>query len=122
MKINPLKLSVNRSLVAMALAVTPGLPILGQSEPLPEGPHPSVAEGHRSAYFKDGEIHVTVLGAPKGKQVWFAYPRWTRDQSAIMYQAGGALYLYDLKTKKTIKVSTADSADYRYPHGEATPK
>ena len=39
-----------------------------------------------------------------------------------MYQAGGALYLYDLKTKNTRKVSTDDSADYRYPHGEATPK
>jgi hypothetical protein len=39
-----------------------------------------------------------------------------------MYQAGGVFYLYDLKTKKTRKVSTDDSADYRYPHGEATPK
>lgn len=333
MKINPLKLSVNRSLVAMALAVTPGLPVLGQSDQLPDGPHPSIAAGHRSAYYKDGEIHVNLLGEPEGKplttghwdfkpswsktgdklvffrryvndpnvgnwktaiciinadgtsfhqitdatqtnfnqtwtrdgkntpiwnrknpkgggyhvmagkiggkpgeevvltdkgthtwaytcltdgrivvnhahpeqgrgyflmtpkpkgkavfekikcdlakgghldrlslsvdetnicfeyqkgfkrkvpgrtlyladfdaktraitnakpfanqegkQVWFAYPRWTRDQSAIMYQAGGALYLYDLKTKKTRKVSTVDSADYRYPHGEATPK
>ena len=99
----------------MALAVTPGLPVLGQSDQLSDGLHPSVAEGN-------GEIHVTVLGEPEGKQVWFAYPRWTCDQSAIMYQAGGALYLYDLKTKNTRKVSTADSADYRYPHGEATPK
>ena len=72
----------------MALAVTPGLPVLGQSDQLSDGLHPSVTEGHRSAYFKDGEIHVTVLGEPKGKQVWFAYPHWTRDQSAIMYQAG----------------------------------
>ncbi|SVD33445.1 uncharacterized protein METZ01_LOCUS386299, partial [marine metagenome] len=60
MKINPFKLSVNRSLVAMALAVTPGLPVLGQSDQLPDGPHPSIAAGHRSAYYKDGEIHVTV--------------------------------------------------------------
>ena len=45
-----------------------------------------------------------------------------RCHQIIMYQAGGALYLYDLKTKKTIKVSTDDSAYYRYPHGEATPK
>ena len=58
----------------------------------------------------------------EGKKVWFAYPRWTRDQSAIVYHAGGALYLYDLKTKKTGKVSTDNGADYRYPHGEATPK
>ena len=56
------------------------------------------------------------------KPVWFAYPRWTRDQSAIVYQAGGALYLYTLKSGKTQKVSTDDKADYRYPHGEATPK
>jgi hypothetical protein len=39
-----------------------------------------------------------------------------------MYQAAGAIYLYDLKIKKTRKVSTDDSSDYRYPHGEATPK
>ena len=115
MKINPVKLSVNRSLVAMALAVTHGLPVLGQSDQLSDGLHPSGAE-------EDGEIHLTVLGEPTAKQVWFAYPRWTRDQSAIMYQAGGALYLYDLKTQKTRKVSADDSADYRYPHGEATPK
>ena len=99
----------------MALAVTPALFVLGQSDQLSDGLHPSVAEG-------DGEIHLTVLGEPKAKQVWFAYPRWTRDQSAIMYQAGGALYLYDLKTKKTRKASADGSADYRYPHGEATPK
>jgi len=35
---------------------------------------------------------VKSFANKEGKQVWFAYPRWTRDQSAIMYQAGGALY------------------------------
>ena len=58
----------------------------------------------------------------EGKQVWFAYPRWTFDQSAIVYHAGGALYLYTLKSGETQKVSTDGKADYRYPHGEATPK
>ena len=57
-----------------------------------------------------------------GKPVWFAYPRWTRDQSAIVYQAGGKLFLYTLADGSTRKVSTDDKADYRYPHGEATPK
>ena len=39
-----------------------------------------------------------------------------------MYHAGGQLYLYKLKDGTTEKVSTDDKADYRYPHGEATPK
>jgi hypothetical protein len=82
----------------------------------------------RTLYLADFDAKTRTITNAKpfankeGKQVWFAYPRWTRDQSAIMYQAGGALYLYDLKTKKTRKVSTDGSADYRYPHGESTPK
>ena len=82
----------------------------------------------RTLYLADFDAKTRTITNAKpfankeGRQVWFAYPRWTRDQSAIMYQAGGALYLYDLKTQKTRKVSSDDSADYRYPHGEATPK
>ena len=53
---------------------------------------------------------------------WFAYPRWTKDESAIVYHASGKLYLYTLKDGSTAKVSTNDGADYRYPHTEATPK
>jgi hypothetical protein len=53
---------------------------------------------------------------------WFAYPRWTRDETAIVYHASPSLYLYTLKDGATRKVSTNDSADYRYPHCEATPK
>ena len=56
------------------------------------------------------------------KPAWFAYPRWTRDQSGIVYHAAKSLYLYDLKSGKTTKVSTDTKGDYRYPHGEATPK
>ena len=82
----------------------------------------------RTLYLADFDAKPRTITNAKpfankeGRQVWFAYPRWTRDQSAIIYQAGGALYLYDLMTQKTRKVSTDDSADYRYPHGEATPK
>jgi Tol biopolymer transport system component len=58
----------------------------------------------------------------EGKNVWFAYPRWTKDASEIVYHAGGKLFLYKLSDGSTRKVSTDDKADYRYPHGEATPK
>ena len=53
---------------------------------------------------------------------WFAYPRWTKDEAAIVYHASPSLYLYTLKDGSTTKVSTNDGADYRYPHCEATPK
>jgi Tol biopolymer transport system component len=53
---------------------------------------------------------------------WFAYPRWTKDEKAIVYHASPSLYLYTLEDRSTVKVSTRDGADYRYPHCEATPK
>ena len=55
------------------------------------------------------------------KQVWFDYPRWTKGGDAIVYHAGGKLFLYTLSDGSTKQVSTDDKADYRYPHGEATP-
>ena len=58
----------------------------------------------------------------EGAHRWFAYPRWTKDEKAIVYHASPSLYLYTLKDGATVKVSTKDGADYRYPHGEATPK
>ena len=58
----------------------------------------------------------------EGKNVWFAYPRWTKDASEIVFQAGGKLFLYKLANGTTRKVSTDEKADHRYPHGEATPK
>ena len=58
----------------------------------------------------------------EGKPVWFAYPRWTPDETAIVYHAGRKLFLYTLEDGTTRKVSGDDKADYRYPHGEATPK
>ena len=53
---------------------------------------------------------------------WFAYPRWTKDEKAIVYHASPSLYLYTLKDGSTRQVSTTVGADYRYPHMEATPK
>jgi len=58
----------------------------------------------------------------EGANRWFAYPRWTKDETAIVYHASPSLYLYTLEDGSTVKVSMNDTADYRYPHGEATPK
>jgi len=58
----------------------------------------------------------------EGVNRWFAYPRWTKDEKAIVYHASPSLYLYTLEDGSTRKVSTKDGADYRYPHCEATPK
>jgi hypothetical protein len=58
----------------------------------------------------------------EGTNRWFAYPRWTKDEKAIVYHASPSLYLYTLKDGATRKVSTNPDADYRYPHCEATPK
>ena len=57
-----------------------------------------------------------------GEKIWFAYPRWTRDQSAIVYHAGRKLFLYTPDKGTTKQVTPNNRADYRYPHGEATPK
>jgi hypothetical protein len=70
--------------------------------------------------------NVKAFANPGRKAGWFAYPRWTRDEKEIVYHANttgkGALRLYDVKDGTTRTVSTNARADYRYPHGEATPK
>ena len=37
--------------------------------------------GHRASYYKDGEIHITVLGQPEGKAIttghWDFKPSWS---------------------------------------------
>ena len=57
---------------------------------------------------------------------WYAYPRWDKGETTIVYHANktgkGALYLYTLKDGSTTRVSMDPRADYRYPHGAATPK
>ena len=81
----------------------------------------------RTLYVADFDVQVrTITNAQpfanaERKQVWFDYPRWTRGGSAIVYHAGGKLFLYTLSDGSTKQVSTDDKADYRYPHGEATP-
>jgi hypothetical protein len=82
----------------------------------------------RTLYIADFDAARRTITNPvpfaneEGKPVWFAYPRWMPDGAAIVYHAGGSLYLYALADKSTRKVSNKTDADYRYPHGEATPK
>ena len=59
---------------------------------------------------------------PQRKRRWFAYPRWTKGEKAIVYHASPSLYLYTLADESTVEVSTDPRADYRYPHGERMPK
>lgn len=49
------------------------------------------------------------------KPIWYAFPRWSKDESAIIYQADGKLYLYNLANKSTTKVSTNDPKIKRAP-------
>jgi len=82
----------------------------------------------RTLYIADFDAKKRTITNAKpfaneeGANRWFAYPRWTRDETAIVYHASPSLYLYTLKDGSTTKVSTNDGADYRYPHCEATPK
>lgn len=84
--------------------------------------------GGRTLYVADFDARERTITNAKpfanedGKPVWFAYPRWTKDESSIVYRAGAKLLLYKLADGSTIKVSTNDNANYIYPHGEATPK
>ncbi|MES2597698.1 MAG: hypothetical protein V4662_20300 [Verrucomicrobiota bacterium] len=81
----------------------------------------------RTLYVADFEVKERRISQPKAfanaeaKKVWFAYPRWTKDESAIVYHAAGKLCLHTIADGSTKQVSTDDQADYRYPHGEATP-
>ena len=71
---------------------------------------------------KPSITNAKLFANEEGANRWFAYPRWTKDETAIVYHASPSLYLYTLKDGTTKKVSTNDRADYRYPHCEATPK
>ena len=82
----------------------------------------------RTLYLADFDVEKRAMtnlepfANEEGKPIWFAYPRWTKDATEIVFQAGGKLFLYKPADGTTRKVSTYDKADYRYPHGEATPK
>jgi hypothetical protein len=59
------------------------------------------------------------------KPYWFAYPRWIDGEAAVVYQSSetgkNQLYVYRLEDGSTKRVSANETADYRYPHGEAAP-
>jgi len=82
----------------------------------------------RTLYIADFDAEKPAITNAKpfaneeGANRWFAYPRWTKDEAAIVYHASPSLYLYTLKDGSTRKVSTKDGADYRYPHCEGAPK
>ncbi len=82
----------------------------------------------RTLYIADFDANKPSITNAKpfaneeGADRWFAYPRWTKDEEAIVYHASPSLYFYTLADESTVKVSTKDGADYRYPHCEATPK
>lgn len=81
----------------------------------------------RTLYLADFDVKTRAITNLKpfanleAKKVWFAYPRWMKDEAAIVYHAGGKLFLYMLADGRTTKASTDDKADYRYPFGEAAP-
>ena len=82
----------------------------------------------RTLYIADFDAKKRTITNAKpiankeGKPQWYAYPRWTKGEKAIVYHASRALYLYTLKDGSTTRVSTNPRADYRYPHGEKLPK
>jgi Tol biopolymer transport system component len=71
---------------------------------------------------KPSITNAKAFANEEGADRWFAYPRWTKDEKAIVYHASPSLYMYTLEDGSTLKVSTQEGADYRYPHCEATPK
>ena len=86
----------------------------------------------RTLYIADFDAKKRTITNAKaianeiGKPHWYAYPRWTKDETAVVFHANktgkGELHLYTLKDGSTRKVSTNANADYRYPHCEDTPK
>jgi len=71
---------------------------------------------------KPSITNVRAFANAEGVKRWFAYPRWTKDEKAIVYNASPSLYMYYPDEGVTRQVSTKEGADYRYPHTEATPK
>ncbi len=60
------------------------------------------------------------------QDVTYLYPRWTKDQSAVVYHCDKSgkkqLYMYCLEDGSTVRVSADSQGNYMFPHGEATPK
>lgn len=87
----------------------------------------------RTIYIADFDANTRTLSNPVAitnpkpdPKVTVLYPRWTRDESAVVYHCDKTgkpqLYLYRLTDGSTIRVSTNPDARYLFPCGEATPK
>ena len=61
----------------------------------------------RTLYVADFDVKQPAIAGARpfankdGKPVRYAFPRWTEDESAIVYQAEGKLYRYNLTSKAT---------------------
>ena len=48
--------------------------------------------GHRSCYYKNGEIHVNILGTPEGKPLTTGYsdfkPSWSKTDDMLVFFVG----------------------------------
>jgi hypothetical protein len=71
---------------------------------------------------KPSITNAKAFANDEGANRWFAYPRWSKDEKMIVYHASPSLYIYNVEDGSTVKVSTQEGADYRYPHMEAAPK
>ena len=87
----------------------------------------------RAVYIADFDAKTPAVTNPKvianetfARDVTYLYPRWTKDQSAVVYHCNKSgtsqLYMYRLKDGSTIRVSADPKGNYMFPHGEATPK
>ncbi|MHC4592061.1 MAG: ankyrin repeat domain-containing protein [Planctomycetota bacterium] len=87
----------------------------------------------RTLYIADFDVAsrtvshpVAITDAEPDPEISRLYPRWTNDESAVVYHCDRSgmsqLYMYRLKDKSTILVSTNPGVDYMFPCGENTPK
>lgn len=69
---------------------------------------------------------LAITDAKPDPKVTTLYPRWTKDESAVVYHCDKSgksqIYMYRLKDKSTILVSTNKDASYAFACGEQTPK
>lgn len=87
----------------------------------------------RTLYIADFDVKTRTVSRPVAitdptpdPKIATLYPRWTRDESAVVYHCNktgkNQLYIYRLRDGSTIRVSTNSNADYAFPCGEETPK
>lgn len=87
----------------------------------------------RVLYIADFDAKARTITNPQvianeaaDQDATFLYPRWTRDESAVVYHHGrggrNQLYMYRLDDQTTTRVSTNPAANYMFPHGEKSPK